>query len=81
MHGECPESGKERFATALAAHLVVRQACWRKRAQKRPCRVYFCEQCQGYHVTSTKKSGTRRERLQYLHRRVEVRELSSLNDK
>lgn len=70
MNGDCPETGKARFATARAAHLVIQRAYWSRRTQKQPRRVYFCELCQGYHVTSHRKSSMRRERLHYLMRRM-----------
>lgn len=52
MHGECHDTGKLRFATARAAHLAVRQAYWGRRTKKQPRRVYYCDCCQGYHLTS-----------------------------
>lgn len=63
MHGECPPTGKKRFATARAAHLAVKQAFWGKRTKKQPRRVYFCKQCQGYHLTSNGDVWGRRRRL------------------
>ncbi len=65
MNGECMDTGKQRFATARAAYLLVTQAYWGRRTQKQPCRVYYCEGCQGYHVTSQRNV---RDRIQRLHR-------------
>ena len=63
MHGECPETGKRRYATARAAHTAVAQAYWGKRTQKQPRRVYYCNKCQGYHLTANGEIWQRRARL------------------
>lgn len=63
MNGECTDTGKYRFATARAAHLAVNQAFWGKRTKKRPRRVYYCDRCQGYHLSSKGDIWGRRRRL------------------
>ena len=63
MNGECQDTGKQRFATARAAHLAVKQAFWGKRTKKQPRRVYFCKLCQGYHLSSNGDIWGRRRRL------------------
>ncbi len=63
MHGECSDTGKRRFTTARAAHIAVQQAYWGRRTQKQPRRVYYCKQCQGYHLSSNGNIWQRRRRL------------------
>lgn len=69
MNGECPETGKRRYATARAAHLAVAQVYWGKRTQKQPRRVYYCKQCQGYHLSANGEIWHRRARLQRAEQR------------
>ena len=63
MNGECYETGKVRYATARAAYLVIQQAYWGRRTRVQPRRVYFCKQCQGYHLSSKGDIWRRRRRL------------------
>lgn len=63
MHGECVATGKQRFATARAAHEAVQQAYWARRTRKQPRRVYLCRDCQGYHLSSNGDVWSRRDRL------------------
>lgn len=70
MNGECLSTGKVRFATARAAHAAVRQATWGKRTKVQPRRVYFCKQCQGYHLSSKGDVWGRRRRLVQLSKRL-----------
>lgn len=63
MHGECPETGKERYATARAAYTAVNQVYWGRRTKKQPRRVYYCPLCQGYHLSSKGDIWGRRRRL------------------
>lgn len=63
MMDECPETGKRRYATARAAHVAVKQAYWGRRTKKQPRRVYFCNHCQGYHLSSAGDVWGRRDRL------------------
>ena len=72
MQGECFITGKQRFATARAAYVAVQKAYWGRRSQKQPCRAYYCELCQGYHVTSHQQKERRRRRLQYHRQRLAV---------
>ena len=69
MNGECPETGKLRYATARAAHEAVAQAYWGRRTQKQPRRVYYCKQCQGYHLSANGEIWHRRARLQRAEQR------------
>ena len=69
MNGECPETGKRRYATARAAHVAVAQVYWGKRTQKQPRRVYYCKQCQGYHLSANGEIWDRRARLQRAEQR------------
>ena len=68
VNGECEGTGKIRYATARAAYSTVEQAYWARRTKKRPRRVYFCKQCQGYHLSSNGDVWGRRDRLQRLDR-------------
>jgi hypothetical protein len=63
MNGDCPSTGKQRFATARAAHQAVNRAYWARRTKKQPRRVYHCHDCQGYHLTSNGDLWVRRRRL------------------
>ena len=64
MNGECSATGKCRYATARAAHTAVKQSYWGRHTKKQPLRVYYCKQCQGYHLSSNGNIWKRRERLQ-----------------
>ena len=66
MNGECPDTGKQRFATARAAYLAVKQVYWGKRTKKQPRRVYYCRHCQGYHLSSHGDIWKRRRRLHWM---------------
>lgn len=63
MNGECSDTGKARYATARAAYAAVGQAYWGRRTKVQPRRVYFCKQCQGYHLSSKGDVWGRRRRL------------------
>ena len=63
MNGECSNTGKMRYATARAAHLAVQQAYWGRRTKVQPRRVYYCQRCQGYHLSSNGDTWRRRRRL------------------
>ena len=69
VNGECVNTGKLRFATARAAHLAVKQAYWGKRTKKQPRRVYYCNACQGYHLSSNGDTWGRRRRLARVDKR------------
>jgi hypothetical protein len=69
MNGDCPETGKRRYATSRAAHIAIRQVYWGKRTQKQPRRVYYCKQCQGYHLSANGEIWDRRARLQRAEQR------------
>jgi hypothetical protein len=69
MNGEYPETGKRRYAAASAAHIAIAQVYWGKRTQKQPRGVYYCKQCQGYHLSADGKIWHRRSRLQRAEQR------------
>jgi hypothetical protein len=69
MHGECTETGKQRYATARAAHVALRQVYWGRRSKQQPRRVYYCKRCQGYHLTSNGDLWGRRRRLDISQKR------------
>ncbi len=69
MNGECSETGKQRYATARAAHIALQQVYWAKRSKEQPRRVYFCKRCQGYHLTSSGDIWGRRRRLAAVSKR------------
>ena len=47
--------GKVRYNTACAAYKVLRSITWGRRTKKVPTRVYHCDDCQGYHLTSRRE--------------------------
>jgi hypothetical protein len=63
MNRECPETGKRRYATSRTAHTALRQVYWGRRTQKQASRVYYCKQCQGYHLSANGDIWDRRARL------------------
>jgi hypothetical protein len=69
MNGECSDTGKRRYATARAAHVVLKQTYWGKRTKEQPRRVYYCKRCQGYHLTSNGDIWERRRRLHRTEKR------------
>ena len=72
MNGECPETGKERYATARAAHLAVKKAHWGRRSKEQPRRAYFCKRCQGYHLSSNGDIWGRRRRVALIRKRAQA---------
>ena len=69
MNGDCPDTGKVRFATSRAAHLALTQVYWARRSKEQPRRVYFCKCCQGYHLTKNGDLWGRRDRLELQRKR------------
>lgn len=63
MREECTATGKQRYNTARAAYTAIQQAYWGRRTKKQPRRVYFCNHCQGYHLSSHGDVWGRRRRL------------------
>lgn len=63
VNGACSETGKIRYTTSRAAHAAVAQAYWGRRTKIQPRRVYYCKQCQGYHLSSKGDTWGRRRRL------------------
>ena len=75
MNGECPATGKVRFTTARAAYAEISQIRWGRQTKVQPRRVYFCKQCQGYHLSSKGNIWGRRQRLSERKQRLELDEI------
>lgn len=71
MNGECSDTGKVRYTTARAAYEVMGQVSWGRQTKVQPRRVYYCRQCQGYHLSSKGDVWGRRERLSASNKRVD----------